>query len=208
MVYSFHKLTIEIQGFTMTEGALFEQWEASFRAAAEKDQYAMMQEHLDRFERTEESDVLVVMSDDPVALVEGTIQVVRAVCSHYMVDGRPIEPFLSKQAYDPQDVPDMTYSFTFILGGDVPARILLATKRATIDLVDLLNQPWENRTVGYKGFVASRNDGGDLSPEEVAKIEKEVLSDYYYDYGEDEIDVFFDECSYPGCFHIHAYEND
>lgn len=176
----------------------FAVWEKTYRAAAEKDHYTILRTHLERFE----------LGADPMEVVETTIKVVRACSCHYMVDGRSFETLLSKQTYDPKDMPDMTYSFTFVLHNEIPSRLLLATKRATIDLVDLFDHLWEDKTVGFDGIIVSRNDGTDLSNEEIDKIEGEVLDDFYCDYGEDEIDVYFDASRYPGNLHIYAYEAD
>lgn len=178
------------------EEKAFAAWEKAYRAAAKKDHYKILRAHLERFK----------LEEHPLEMVESTVELVRACCGHYMVDGRSIESFLSKQTYDSQDAPDWSYSFTFLLGNDVHARVLLATKYATIDLVDLLDQRWENHTIGFDGFVASRNDGVDLSDKECAQIEEDVLNDFYFDYGEDELDVFFDSCTYPGNFHVYVHE--
>ena len=83
-----------------------EQWERSFRAAANADGYAILRDHLRRLE----------LPDSPELLLEGTILAVRAGCAYRLwdrSDGKHFEKLLEIQHYDPADSTDARYAFTF-----------------------------------------------------------------------------------------------
>src|SRR4030088_2244501 len=83
-----------------------DRWERSFRTAAKRDTHAILRAHLQRLDLSESAELLL----------EGTVQAVRA-CSHYYAldhhDAEQFEQFLKMQQYQPGDVGDACYAFTF-----------------------------------------------------------------------------------------------
>ena len=166
-----------------------EQWEHEFRNAAEADNLALFRDHLQKLE----------LPDEPEALLNSTILVVHACCAYASLDGQTSERFLEMQKYQPDDVGDAKYTFTFDLCGKAFGRVLVTSKVGTIDLADLYGHPWwEYEVCGYHSFWVSRTDGEDLSAEELAQIQEEVTYDLRFDYTEDELDFWFDDSSVVG----------
>ena len=161
----------------------FHRWERSFRAAARSDNYVLFRDHMKRLE----------LADDPKLMVEGTIAVVQAILAYATcLDGQPFEPFLEMQKYNPSQSTDARYTLTFDLGGKYYARILVNSKLETIDLADLLNHPWDDyKVAGYGQIWISHPDWTRLTIEELKQLEDDVTSDLLFDYGEDELNFWF-----------------
>ena len=167
-----------------------EQWEHEFRNAAEADNLALFRDHLQKLE----------LPDEPGALLNGTVQLVGACCAYASLDGQTSERFLEIQKYQPDDVGDARYTFTFDLCGKAFGRVLVSSKVGTIDLADLYEHPWwEYEVCGYYEFWISRTDGKALSEEEKTELEMEVSEDLNFDYSEDELAFWFDDSFVEGC---------
>ena len=168
----------------------FEQWEHEFREAAEADNLELFQDHIYK----------LGLSEEPEALLHGTIMLVEACCAYASLDGQASENFLRMQKYRPDDVDDAKYTFTFDLCGKTFGRVLVSSKVGTIDLADLYEHPWwEYEVCGYHEFWISRTDGKALSEEEKAQLEMEVTDDLNFDYSEDELTFWFDDSLVEGC---------
>jgi hypothetical protein len=175
----------------------FAAWEASFRRAAEADRYVAFADHLRRFN----------LSIDPSELVQGTIDFVAASAAFDALDGIPGSTLLDLQAYGPTAAAGATYAVTFDVAGLSAARVLTGADLAGLDFADLYEMPWNrHRVVGYSGFFVSRIDGAEMTEPELEAIEKRVTSDLRYDYGEDEINFWFDPDSYPGAVWVDVHD--
>jgi hypothetical protein len=161
-------------------------WERRFRAAARANKYAVLRDHLRRLD----------LPDAPDLLLEGTILVVRALSPYAELDQKgddEVERFLEMQQYNPAEATDARYAFTFDLHGKAFARVLVETKVGPLDLADLYGNPWwEHEVVGYHHLWVSRADWSKLKRKERRQLEAEVESDLRFDYGEDELDFWFD----------------
>jgi hypothetical protein len=105
-----------------------------------------------------------------------------------MDGGAGCSEFLALQRYDPSTVPGARYAYTFNFGYGF-GRVIVARKNQ-VDLADLLDAPWpEHKVAGYSGFWISRVDGCAFTADEVAKLEADVIGDYRYDYGADELHI-------------------
>jgi hypothetical protein len=166
-----------------------EQWEREFRNTAEADNLTFFRDHLYK----------LGLPDEPEMLLYGTAQLVGACCAYASLDGQAFEKFLAMQKYRPDDGGDGRYTFTFDLCGKAFGRILVSSKVGTIDLADLYGHPWwEYEVCGYHSFWVSRTDGDDLSNEDLAQIQEEVIYDLRFDYTEDELDIWFDDSFIEG----------
>lgn len=175
----------------------FAAWETSFRSAAKADGFAVLAEHLRRFD----------LRIDPSELVQGTIDFVAACAAFDAIDGHPGSTLLDLQAYDPNASARATYAVTFDVVGRSAARVLTAVDLGGLDFADLYGMPWNrHRVVGYSGFFVSRVDGAEMSAPELQALEKRVTSDLRFDYGEDEIDFWFDLDSYPGAVWVDGHD--
>jgi hypothetical protein len=172
-------------------------WETSFRSAAEADGFAALAQHLHRFD----------LSINPNELVQGTIDFVAASAAFDAVDGHPGSTLLDLQAYDPSASAGATYAVTFDVAGRSAARVLTAADLGGLDFADLYGMPWNrHQVVGYSGFFVSRVDGAEMSMPELEALEERVTSDLRFDYGEDEINFWFDPDSYPGAVRVEVYD--
>lgn len=175
----------------------FAAWETSFRCAAEADGHAVFAEHLRRFS----------LSIDPSELVQGTVRFVAASATFGALDGHPGSTLLDLQAYEPSASAGATYAVTFDVAGRSAARVLTAADLGGLDFADLYGMPWNrHRVVGYSGFFVSRVDGAAMSAPELEALEERVTSDLRFDYGEDEINFWFDPDSYPGAVWVDVHD--
>jgi hypothetical protein len=159
-------------------------WMLKFRSDAEADKYALFRDHLRKLN----------LPDKPKLLLEGTIQVVIACEAYASIDGQSYADFLKMQCYDPADATNAKYAFTFDLCGKAFGRVLLETKGAIPDLADLYNHPWQDYKVcGFHSIYISRIDNRKLGRRALARLEKEVTYDLRYDYGEADVDLWFDD---------------
>ena len=149
------------------------------------------------------------LPDEPESLLHGTILVVQACCTYAKLDGQSIAGFLAMQKYNPAEVEDARYAFTFDLCGKAFARVLLSAKVGPIDLADLYEHPWwEYEVCGYHCFWVSRTDGDDLSDDEIELIDKEVTEDLRFDYSEDELNFWFDDSAVEGALFVMVNDVD
>jgi hypothetical protein len=140
--------------------------------------------------------------------MEGTIRLVQACCAYASIDGRSFAGFLKMQRYDPTEVDDAKYAFTFDLCGKAYARVLVSTKdlygkHGVLDLADLYGNPWRDYKVcGYYSLCISRTDGTDLDVGELIQLEKVVTDDLRFDYSEDELAFWFDDSAIEGTLRV------
>jgi|GEM_PF-1217150 len=175
------------------------QWAKHFRVDACADNYALFSGQLPRFE----------LPDKPKLMLDGTIQVMRAIWSYAMLDGRQPEQFLAMQQYDHTKAPDARYVFTFDLNQTAFARILVDSKLVLPDLADLYNHPWDTyKSVGYCRVFISHPDSSPLTEQELEDLEIEVTDDLRFDYNEDEVDIWFDDINYPGCLCVSVQDRE
>jgi hypothetical protein len=161
----------------------FDRWGRVFRKAAKVDRYKRFRTLLAKLE----------LPDRPELLMEGTVQFVHAVAAYATVDRQSSSTFLEMQSYDPGDAQDAMYVFTFDICGKSFGRVLLTSKVGILDLADLYGHPWYNlERVGYNSIYVSRADGRNLTSRDVAHLQKEVVNDLRFDYGEDEVEIEFD----------------
>jgi hypothetical protein len=173
-------------------------WVASFRSAAQADVNAVLTEHLRKFD----------LQVEPDLLLEGTIDFVVATVALAAMDGRSIEGFLDSQRYHPNTGGAATYSVTFDLFGRGVARVMSDPRLVALDLADLYAMPWDRyRVVGYNRFWVSRVDHFDLSPAELDRLEEDVAADLRFDYGEDELDFWFDRDTYRGAMLVFVQDH-
>ena len=180
------------------------QWERDFRAAARADDYAMFREHLGRLSPREHLGRLL-RPDEPQLMLEATIRIVQMCSAFASMDGRGQEfgRFLNMQKYNSSEATDACYVFTFDLWGKAFARILVDTKVQTLDLADLYGTPWSDyEVVGFHYIWISHLDWSKLTKAELRQLEDEVTNDLRFDYGEDEIDFWFDGCLDETCLFI------
>jgi hypothetical protein len=145
---------------------------------------------------------------DPDLLLEGTIEFVSAIAAFATIDGRSVRNFLDSQKYDPSTANDATYAVTFDVSGRGFARVLADTRLQTLDLADLYGMPWDRfQRVGFTRFWVSRVDGVDLSVAELERLEQDITEDLLFDYGEDELDFWFDPDTYKGAMLVSVQDH-
>ena len=159
-------------------------WERDFRSAAKNDQYDIFSDHLRVLE----------LPSKPMSMLKATIFMVYAMAAYYQIDGRPDNDFLAMQTYNPARSKNSPYMLSFDLNGHACARLLADAELKSIDLADLYNHPWHPwKTVGYSQIWISHRDWTDLTKKEMKALEKLVTDDLMFDYGEDEIDFWFND---------------
>jgi len=125
------------------------------------------------------------------------------------MDGRRYDEFIEMQRYDPADAPGAIYSLTFSLFGKAYARLLVGPDIAAsgVDFADLFDHPWNKyRRVGFDQVWIARLDGKALGKREVIRLEKQINADLLYDFSENEIEIVFDDMSYPGKLRLMLHE--
>lgn len=178
------------------------QWEQSFRKDALADNYRILRSHLQSLD----------LPDDPLLLLEGTIDFVQMCVAYLTLDNQAFISFLDQQRYDPAKTVDAPYSVTFDMHSKAYARIILPASLRPVDLADLYGAPWNDyRVVGYCDIWISRIDGDPLSGDEMSAFEKVVDYDLRFDYGEDELSFWFDPDTHDGILKVtlqDVYENE
>ncbi len=97
---------------------------------------------------------------------------------------------------------------TFDVFGRGFARVLADTRLRALDLADLYGMPWDRlQRVGFTRFWVSRVDGVDLSVAELERLEQDITEDLLYDYGEDELDFWFDPDTYKGAMLVSVQDH-
>jgi hypothetical protein len=177
----------------------FESWEREFRGSARRDDSALLVEHL----------AAVGLPEDPLPLIEGTIQVVAACLAYCVIDSQEVVGFLQRQQYEPAGSRDAPYLLTFDLHGQGFARIATQIPFRPLDLVDIYGTAWERyKTVGYSQIRVSRSDGEPLGPDEIARVEAAVESDFRHDFNEDEVEFWFDPDTIEGVVIVTVQDAD
>jgi len=133
--------------------------------------------------------------------LEGSILFVQACVGYLELDSRASTEFLHQQTYNPTKEAD--YQVTFDINGKGYARLFLPATLSPLDLADLYGTPWTRyESVGYSDFWISRADGADLSLQEMAELEISIKCDLRFDYGEDELDFWFDPDTHEGILKV------
>ena len=180
----------------------FDEWQRTFRANARADGNEMLRSQLKRLE----------LSDDPVLLLEGTVQLVQLCVAYLALDFEDAREFLSLQSYLGNDDCQATYSMTFDLHGKAYARINVPATLSPIDLADLYGTPWNDyRVVGFRDVWISRRDGLPLTSDEFDDLESIVADDLRFDYDESELSFWFDRDSHDGVLKVtvqDVYDDD
>ena len=159
-------------------------WERDFRLAAKNDQHDIFRDHLR----------LLELPSKPFSMVKATVFMVYAMAAYYQIDGRPTEDFLAMQTYNPVKSKNAPYMLSFDLNRHACARLLADPELKSIDLADLYNHPWQPwKTVGYSQIWITHKDWTDLTKKEMKNLEKLVTDDLRFDYGEDELDFWFND---------------
>lgn len=179
--------------------ANLKRWISKFRKDARTDQHTLFRKHLRD----------LALPDDPELLTEGTIQVVIASAAYASLDGQSFATFLNMQRYDPAEAIDAKYAFTFDLCGKASARILVPTKAIIPDLADLYGHQWEDYKVcGYRSMYISRIDQRKMGRREIARLERDVTNDLRFDYGEEELDLWFNDQSIEGVLQAFVQDHE
>lgn len=171
----------------MSRDAISE-WAKSFRADALKDDLSVFRQHMQRLD----------LPDSPELMLEGTIEMVGLCAVFCNLDRREndFRKFLEIQTYDPMASKGAKYAYTFDIVGFTYARILVANTKSPLDLADLYGAPWNKYEVcGFSGLWVSHPDWSPMKEKELRALEQEITDDVYFDYGEDEVDVWLDEDS-------------
>jgi hypothetical protein len=122
--------------------------------------------------------------------------------------GGSVTDFLDSQRYDPSTADDATYAVTFDVCGRGFAKVLADTRLRTLDLADLYGMPWDRfQCVGFTSFWVSRIDGVNLSVAELERLEQDITKDLQFDYGEDELDFWFDPDTYKGAMLVSVQDH-
>lgn len=78
-----------------------------------------------------------------------------------------------------------------------------------IDFADLLNHPWyEHEVCGYRRVTIMRTDGEDLTDEERKCLKEELLYDLRFDFGEDELEIWFDDLLSDDVLQVRVWEKE
>jgi hypothetical protein len=164
-------------------------WEEDFRATAEADDLHVLRTHLSNLE----------LPDEPELLLDGTIHFVQLMAGY----STPKNQFLENQKYDSLRVMGAPYQVTFCSQGDAYARLNLPASLLPVDLADLYDDG-----IGYNEFLISRADGAALNPDELAAFEKVIWNDFLHDYGEGELEIFFEYDGDAGIFKVSVQSVD
>ncbi|NLB54618.1 MAG: hypothetical protein GX811_02415 [Lentisphaerae bacterium] len=175
----------------------FSQWANRFRRDAVKDGMRLLRKHLQR----------IGLPDEPEKLIDGTIMYMSGCCAYLKIDGRAIGEFLAMQSYRPTLDADSHYSFTFNLFGLTFGRIITPLDMKCLDLADLHDHPWfDFKTCGYYDFRVARLDDKALSGDEIEDIEKEITYDIFFDYTEEDVDIWFDRDTIDGVLIVYVHD--
>ena len=178
----------------------FQKWMREFTAAAVKDNYAELLRPIKHLK-------LECSAKDALA---STISLVLAVVVYCEMDGRNCETFLKQQHYQLDANDEIEYCLVFDLTGLTGSyfgRILTDINFTSVDLEDLFNHSWPmSDTAGFTEVYITRLDGKRIGKRELGRLYKQVTSDLYYGYSEDELSVDVSMTIYPDTALIYAVE--
>jgi hypothetical protein len=180
----------------------FQKWMREFTAAAVKDNYAELLRPIKHLKlECSATDVLT-----------STISLVLAVVAYCQMDGRDCEAFLKQQHYRLDSDDETEYCLIFDLTGlkgSYFGRILTDINFTSIDLEDLFNHVWPmSDTAGFTEVYTSRLDGKRIGKRELGRLYKQVTSDMYYGYSEEELSVDVSMTDFPDTALIYAAETE
>jgi hypothetical protein len=180
----------------------FEKWIRGFSAAAVKDNYFELLRPLEHLE-------LECSGEHALA---ATISLVLAIAVYCQMDGRDCKTFLKQQHYrlDSDDAAEYCLIFDLTgLKGSYFGRILTDINFTSIDLEDLFNHPWSmSETAGFTEVYISRLDGKRIGKRELGRLYKQVTSDMFYGYSEEELSVDVSMTDFPDTARIYVVETD
>ena len=79
----------------------------------------------------------------------------------------------------------------------------MPTKAIVPDLADLYGYPWQDYEVcGYRSITISRIDRRNMGRREITRLERDVTYDLRFDYGEEELVLWFDDQSIKGILKV------
>jgi hypothetical protein len=173
-------------------------WEKHFRDDAKSDKYALFRNHLRR----------LGLPEKPKLMLEGTVNVMQAIWVFANLDDQLIGGFLANQQYDPSDAPDPSYIFTFGLYERAFPRVIVnSIQKHPLDLADLFGYPWADyKLAGFDYIWISHPDWSPLTDDEFRYLETMITDDIYYDYGKDEVNIYFDDITDPCCLCVNVQE--
>lgn len=181
------------------ESATYQLWEKQFRAAAVADKYTLFRDYMCR----------LALPEKPKTMLDGTVLAIQAILANTLMDVRDIQldHFLNMQKYNTANVTDVRYIFTFDLYSKAYARVLVDEKLTSLDLADLYNHPWDKyKRVGYCCFWITHPDWSPLTSAEIERLEEAVTEDLFFDYSEDELQVWFDAGEDNSFLHVNVQD--
>ena len=155
-------------------------WRTAYEAQAEADGY---REWIDDF----------AYLDDPLEAARGrwrrTADLLLTIVTYKGIDNSEdvsrVERFLRKQTYRHQD--STARYFVYFCGSPMDDVRICIDEFTEIDLVDIFD------SVGFGDVgIGLRGPNLELEPGELESMEKAILADFYFDYGEEEISIVFD----------------
>jgi len=175
------------------------QWQREFVAEARADNYAEIRRHIEYLD----------LDCTPETFVEGTVMLLSAVILYNQVDNVKFKSFIRHQRYRlcGEDLP--FYCLTFNFSSGHYGRVLANTKISDVDFADLFNHPWDKyKTAGFCSVWISRLDGKPISDKEYETLCHIVMDDMYFDYSEEDVDVFINETELADTVIVEAYDID
>jgi hypothetical protein len=182
----------------------FNKWKREFAASAKADNYVELLRPIEHLGKD-------CSKEDMMAC---TILLVRAVMGYCQMDGRECGGFLKQQYYHPDGRDEVFYSLTFDLSGVASShfgRILTDINLTYVDFEDLFNHAWTGcDSAGFTEVYITRLDGKRIGKRELKRLNKEVTSDMYYGYNEQElsVDVYTHDFIPTDTAYVYATETD
>jgi hypothetical protein len=204
-----------------------EPWARNFRKAARSDRYSHFRSHLERLRQgescviTRNTNLETTLSGEPEyyyfptplprapkSILENTIDIVTAVLAYAYNTNVDTRKFLAMQQYDASKAVGARYLFTFDLGKSV-GRLFVDRRMRPLDLADLFGHPWPKlETVGYSKIWVSHPNWSTLTRAEFKFLESKITRDIRYDYGEDELELWFEPSEDASYLLVYFVEED
>lgn len=165
--------------------AAFRAWESRFTAESRADKLRHFRDHIEFLKQYDE-----FIKCRPSWALEATVHSVETSVVYRSIDGIRCANFLNLQCYDPAEAMAKGARYVFTLAYLDRVGRLFVSKKADVDLVDLFSMPWDKyKIAGFTRLYISRIDRKRLTSKEASKLYDDVMCDFLYDYGEDEIQV-------------------